>query len=105
MKISAPIFGCEILGGHFSAKVERNPKKNKQNLLLESPRIAKMAILPFEGGLVHSTFCLTTLGNIRDTLGTLRYGDYGLRLTCYCACSEPRDCSFFPRSPAATVSC
>lgn len=62
MKISAPIFGCEILGGHFSAKVERNTKKNKQNLLLESPRIAKMAILPFEGGLVHSTFCLTTLG-------------------------------------------
>ena len=61
MKISAPNFGCEMLGGHFSAKVERNPKKNKQNLLLESPRIAKMAILPFEGGLVYSTFCLTTL--------------------------------------------
>ena len=36
-----------MLRGHFSAKVDRNPKKNKQDLLLEKPRIAKMAILPF----------------------------------------------------------
>ena len=61
MKISAPIFGSKMLRGFFSAKVGRNPKKNKQNLIQEWPRIAKMAILPFKGGLVHNTFCLTTL--------------------------------------------
>ena len=43
------------LRGHFSAKVKRNSKKNKQNLLQESLRIAKVAILPSEGGLVLRT--------------------------------------------------
>ena len=33
-KITATFFCRKMLRGHFSAKVERKPKKNKQNLLL-----------------------------------------------------------------------